>query len=439
MQERSVEMLPASHMADESAQAKAVSSPRHAHLAQLKADIAGSTRITAQRQQLAQLKGMPTAPHGKKEKVPVQGKFVGAQLKGAHKKKPLQKMEAPTQLKGMRKEKPVQKQAMDAPVQKQEPEPANRTGLPAQLKQGVEALSGMSMDHVRVHYNSSKPAQLQAHAYAQGGEIHVGPGQEEHLPHEAWHVVQQTQGRVKPTMQMKAGVLVNDDVALEAEADLMGARTLMQGAVQMRQQPSIGILNIPASPASTDNAPSPSGQVSQLVANHGVANGPRICNRMIVQREKFPEHRIDQHIFEPTDEEEAAFKERYNFGDNGTGNEDRERKDMLNRAEYAKALDDLAAVEDYYDPLDKAGCRSADLETYYAGALTYYKGTREPGHEIWLGLQTNLRYLLESGFAKGYAINRGDIQKLMLNAALAKTMLESNALGSAGRSVTFKR
>ncbi len=34
----------------------------------------------------------------------------------------------------------------------------NNTGLPETLKAGVEALSGYSMDSVRVHYNSSKPA-----------------------------------------------------------------------------------------------------------------------------------------------------------------------------------------------------------------------------------------------------------------------------------------
>jgi hypothetical protein len=100
----------------------------------------------------------------------------------------------------------------------------NNTGLPNQLKAGIESLSGMRMDHVKVHYNSSKPAQLQAHAYAQGSEIHVAPGQEQHLPHEAWHVVQQAQGRVRPTMQMKSGVAVNDDAGLEAEADVMGAK-----------------------------------------------------------------------------------------------------------------------------------------------------------------------------------------------------------------------
>lgn len=106
---------------------------------------------------------------------------------------------------------------------------SNRTGLPDQLKSGVESLSGMSMDHVKVHYNSSQPAQLNALAYAQGSDIHVAPGQEKHLPHEAWHVVQQAQGRVAPTMQMKGGVAINDDQGLEHEADVMG-----QKAMQLR-------------------------------------------------------------------------------------------------------------------------------------------------------------------------------------------------------------
>lgn len=97
----------------------------------------------------------------------------------------------------------------------------NNIGLPNQLRSGIESLAGMRMDHVKVHYNSSKPAQLQAQAYAQGSEIYVGPGQEKHLPHEAWHLVQQAQGRVRPTMQMQAG-MINDDPLLEKEADRMG-------------------------------------------------------------------------------------------------------------------------------------------------------------------------------------------------------------------------
>ncbi|WP_293063881.1 DUF4157 domain-containing protein [Okeania sp. SIO2B3] len=102
--------------------------------------------------------------------------------------------------------------------------PPNKTGLPDRLKAGVENLSGYSLDNVRVHYNSSKPAQLQALAYTQGTDIHVAPGQEKHLPHEAWHVVQQMQGRVKPTMQMKGNLNVNDDAVLEKEADVMGGK-----------------------------------------------------------------------------------------------------------------------------------------------------------------------------------------------------------------------
>lgn len=102
----------------------------------------------------------------------------------------------------------------------------NKTGLPDDLKSGIEDLSGYSMDDVKVHYNSSKPAQLQALAYAQGTDIHVGAGQEQHLPHEAWHVVQQKQGRVKPTRQMKSKIDINDDPALEKEADIMGAKAL---------------------------------------------------------------------------------------------------------------------------------------------------------------------------------------------------------------------
>jgi hypothetical protein len=103
---------------------------------------------------------------------------------------------------------------------------SNHTGLPEGLKAGVERLSGVSLDSVKVHYNSAKPAQLNAHAYAQGHEIHLAPGQDRHLPHEAWHVVQQAQGRVRPTTQLKGGVPINDDAGLESEADVMGQRAL---------------------------------------------------------------------------------------------------------------------------------------------------------------------------------------------------------------------
>jgi hypothetical protein len=102
----------------------------------------------------------------------------------------------------------------------------NKTGLPNNLKAGIENLSGYKMDDVKVYYNSDKPAQFQAHAYAQGTDIHLASGQEKHLPHEAWHVVQQKQGRVKPTIQMKGKVNINDDAGLEKEADVMGQKSI---------------------------------------------------------------------------------------------------------------------------------------------------------------------------------------------------------------------
>jgi len=108
----------------------------------------------------------------------------------------------------------------------------NNTGMPDSLKSGIENLSGYSMDDVKVHYNSDKPGQLQAHAYAQGTDIHIASGQEKHLPHEAWHVVQQKQGRVQPTFQMKGKVNINDDAGLEKEADVMGEKALQLKAYQ---------------------------------------------------------------------------------------------------------------------------------------------------------------------------------------------------------------
>lgn len=101
----------------------------------------------------------------------------------------------------------------------------NQTGLPDSLKTGIETLSGMSMDHVRVHYNSNKPRQLNALAYAQGSNIHLAQGQEQHLPHEAWHVVQQAEGRVKPTLHAN-GHAINDNQQLEQEADQRGSQAM---------------------------------------------------------------------------------------------------------------------------------------------------------------------------------------------------------------------
>ncbi len=114
---------------------------------------------------------------------------------------------------------------VNAATQRAEAPRPNNTGMPDNLKAGIESLSGFSMDDVRVHYNSSKPATVQALAYTQGTDIHVAPGQEKHLPHEAWHVAQQMAGRVSPTTNIN-GMPVNDNAALEHEADVMGEKAV---------------------------------------------------------------------------------------------------------------------------------------------------------------------------------------------------------------------
>jgi hypothetical protein len=150
---------------------------------------------------------------------------------------------------------------LQKPVQKIE----NKTGLPDNLKKGIENLSGMSLNDVKVHRNSDKPAQLQAHAYAQGTDIHLGPGQEKHLSHEAWHVVQQKQGRVKPTMQMKDKPPINDDTGLEKEADVMGAKaekmTNTTQPSQLKDKGSHGIQSAQLLKATIK---------SKIFGNHGV-------------------------------------------------------------------------------------------------------------------------------------------------------------------------
>jgi Domain of unknown function (DUF4157) len=111
---------------------------------------------------------------------------------------------------------------------------ANRTGLPDRLKASVEALSGLAMDDVWVHGNSPEPAKLGALAYTQGSDIHLGPGQERHLPHEVWHVVQQKQGRVAATGSAH-GVAINESALLEAEADRVASSLTSRPAIQFRR------------------------------------------------------------------------------------------------------------------------------------------------------------------------------------------------------------
>ncbi|MDV6342330.1 HNH endonuclease [Nitrosomonas sp. Is24] len=156
----------------------------------------------------------------------------------------LQKESGPIQR--VEEEELQKKAATDSPAQLEQQSSAkpNNTGLPDNLKSGIENLSGMSMDSVRVHYNSSQPAQLNALAYAQGTDIHVAPGQEQHLPHEVRPVMQQEQERVNPATQMKGVVQRDEDrdksyakIGAMSTLGLLGGAALLGGAL-----PTLGLL-----------------------------------------------------------------------------------------------------------------------------------------------------------------------------------------------------
>lgn len=186
----------------ESPQRAPAGSSSHARGVAQRERIEGSFGSTAQRAgEEEELQMKSTAQRAAEEEEPLQGRF-----------DPVQRLQD--------EEEPLQARAEPAGPAAA---PAAEGGLPAGLRQGIEAMSGMDLSDVQVHNGSSRPAEINALAYTQGNQIHVAPGQEQHLPHEAWHVVQQRQGRVQPTMQI-GEVHVNDDAALEAEADRMGAR-----------------------------------------------------------------------------------------------------------------------------------------------------------------------------------------------------------------------
>lgn len=147
-----------------------------------------------------------------------------------------------TQLQGEEEEEPLQGTFI---VQKQEDEDEllqgkfqpvqcqfeNLTGMPDQVKQQMEDSFGADFSDVRIHPDSDQAPKVGALAYTQGTDIHFAPGQlkldttsgKQLLGHELTHVIQQAEGRVQPTTEI-GGMAVNDNVALENEADVLGAK-----------------------------------------------------------------------------------------------------------------------------------------------------------------------------------------------------------------------
>lgn len=174
-------------------------------------------------------------------------------------------------------------------------QPDQPTGLPTSVKAGAEQLSGLSLDDVHVHYHSPYPDKLDALAYAQGTDIYVGPGQEQHLAHEAWHVVQQKQGQVRPTMQAK-GVAINDDQGLESEAQEMGNRAIRgsRGTNKAHGNLDTGGRGPASGNGRTESQPSASQAPVQLVAKSKASINQPDANSASQQVPDLTQNLVDQ-------------------------------------------------------------------------------------------------------------------------------------------------
>lgn len=102
--------------------------------------------------------------------------------------------------------------------------------LPAHVRRIMEHVLGVDFSSVRVHVGPEAAA-AGALAYARGNDLYFSPGHYDPssqrglalIGHELAHVVQQAQGRVRPTLHA-GGLAINDSAALEHEADELGAR-----------------------------------------------------------------------------------------------------------------------------------------------------------------------------------------------------------------------
>lgn len=287
----------------------------------------------------------------------------------------------------------------------------NNTGLPDNLKSGVENLSGFSLDDVKVHYNSDKPAQLNAHAYAQGTDIHVASGQEKHLPHEAWHVVQQKQGRVQPTKQMKGRMPINDDERLEKEADDMGAKA-NGTAVQLKSDTNHGAgCTCPACSGSTTQL-KPIERTAQLMAaEHDHGCSCPACTGSVSAQPAPAQLRLDENTYSS-----ANIK--------GSGHKP---KGFLRKSSFRKILD---ALDNYFKANDKATEYGELLKV--KNAIAAYEGSKhrsktsagEQGKQALVGrlkndIETEINSL-KSGFNDQfdnsmYIAFKGDDEEMLVN------------------------
>ncbi|GAB1533024.1 MULTISPECIES: DUF4157 domain-containing protein [Brevibacillus] len=125
----------------------------------------------------------------------------------------------------------VQRMLAKTPLQKSENlSSSSGRSLPDSVQAKMENAFHTDFSDVQIHPESSVASHIGAVAFAQGNDIHFAPGTyqpetqsgQQLLGHELTHVVQQRQGRVKANVP-DSSLPINDDPALEAEADRYGS------------------------------------------------------------------------------------------------------------------------------------------------------------------------------------------------------------------------
>ena len=131
--------------------------------------------------------------------------------------------------------------------------------LDAMVQAKMERSFQQDFSDVKVTENSAEAQNMGALAFTQGQDVHFAPGQynpnssagQELIGHELTHVVQQKQGRVKATQQAK-GVAVNDDPALEQEADVMGRKAASGQEALVQKKSEEGVVQKQGDPKKED-------------------------------------------------------------------------------------------------------------------------------------------------------------------------------------------
>jgi hypothetical protein len=178
---------------------------------------------------------------------------------------------------------PVQAKAVEKSPNVPAPLPGNGGGaeMPEDVRDKMETSLGADFSSVRIHEGPQAEA-VGALAFTQGTDIHFAPGQyqptsqrgQELLGHELTHVVQQSQGRVRATMQA-SGVDINDDPALEREADDRRRESSRAERIQRPSPPTCLRIYAPSRPAWRARSPRFRIKSTPLVA-------PPTNNRMIL-------------------------------------------------------------------------------------------------------------------------------------------------------------